>query len=85
MTLPRRWQERFHWVGWGGVQMNSHQHAAIEHTRIAWHYHQFEHCCYGQDCAEDRRLYSAYARTINGDLAKPSPQPPARGTPVPDK
>jgi hypothetical protein len=49
--------------------MNDHQHAAIERTRIAWHYHQFEHECYGHVCAEDRRLYRAYQRAISGDLA----------------
>ena len=59
--------------------MNDHQHAAIEHVRIAWHDHQFQHECYGQDCAEDRRLYCAYQRAINGDLAEPAPatRPPA--------
>jgi len=51
--------------------MNDHQHAAIEQARIAWHDHQFEHECYGQDCAEDRRLYRVYLRAINGDLAEP--------------
>jgi hypothetical protein len=54
--------------------MNGHQHAAIEQARIAWHYHQFDHDCYGRDCAEDRRLYCAYQRAISGDLAEPSPQ-----------
>ena len=34
--------------------MNDHQHAAIQQARIIWHGHQFEHDCYGQDCAEDR-------------------------------
>lgn len=63
--------------------MNSRQHAVIEQARMAWHYHQFEHDCYGRDCAEDRRLYHTYQCAISGDLAKPSPQPPARGTPVP--
>jgi hypothetical protein len=62
--------------------MNSRQHAAIERARIAWHYHQFEHDCYGRDCAEDRRLYRAYQCVISGDLAKPSPPPRAWGTPV---
>jgi hypothetical protein len=51
--------------------MNDHQHAAIEQARIAWHDHQFEHECYGRDCAEDRRLYRAYLREINGDRAEP--------------
>jgi hypothetical protein len=49
--------------------MNDHQRAAIERARIAWHYHQFEHECYGHECAEDRRLYRAYQRAISGDLA----------------
>ena len=44
--------------------MDDHQHAAIEQARIAWHDHQFEHDCYGRDCAEDRRLYGAYQRAI---------------------
>ena len=57
--------------------MNDHQHAAIEQARIAWHDHQFEHDCYGGDCAEDRRLYRAYQRAINGDLAEPGPATPA--------
>jgi len=53
--------------------MNSHQQAAIEQARIVWHYHQFEHGCYGQDCAEDRRLFRAYRYAISGDHGKPSP------------
>ena len=63
--------------------MNDHQHAAIEQARIAWHDHQFEHGCYGGDCAEDRRLYLAYQRAINGDLAGPGAanRPPAQGVP----
>jgi hypothetical protein len=52
------------------VQMDGHQRAAIEWARIAWHCHQFEHDCYGHDCAEDRRLYRAYRRAISGDLAE---------------
>jgi hypothetical protein len=63
--------------------MNDHQHAVIEQTRIAWHDHQFEHECYGQDCAEDRRLYRAYQQAINGGLAEPGGTrplpPPAQG------
>jgi hypothetical protein len=55
--------------------MNGHQHAAIEQARIAWHYHQFEHGCYGRDCAEDRRQYRAYQRAISGDLADDPPRP----------
>jgi len=51
--------------------VNDHQHAAIERARIAWHDHQFEHECYGQDCAEDRMLYRVYQRAIHGDLAEP--------------
>jgi hypothetical protein len=61
--------------------MNDHQHAAIEQARIAWHDHQFEHDCYGRDCAEDRSLYRAYRRAINGDL--PRPGPAARPPPAP--
>jgi hypothetical protein len=61
--------------------MNDHQHAAIEQARIAWHDHQFEHNCYGRDCAEDRSLYRAYRRAINGDL--PRPGPAARPPPAP--
>ena len=59
--------------------MNDHQHAAIEQARIAWHDHQFGHDCYGRDCAEDRSLYRAYRRAINGDLPRPGPaaRPPA--------
>src|SRR5215475_6932703 len=38
----------------GGGHMDDHQRSAIECTRIAWHDHQFEHGCYGRDCAEDR-------------------------------
>lgn len=57
--------------------MNDHQHAAIEQARIAWHAHQFEHDCYGRDCAEDRRLYRAYQHAINGDLPEPRPRDPA--------
>jgi hypothetical protein len=61
--------------------MNDHQHAAIERARIAWHDHQFEHDCYGQDCAEDRRLYRAYEHAIKGDPGEPGPatQPPRQG------
>ena len=62
--------------------MNDHQHAAVEQARIAWHDHQFEHECYGQDCAEDRRLYRAYQRAMSGDLAELGSQP---GRPVPDE
>jgi hypothetical protein len=61
--------------------MNDHQHAAIEQARIAWHDHQFEHDCYGRDCAEDRSLYRAYRRAINCDL--PRPGPAARPPPAP--
>ena len=56
--------------------MDDHQHAAIEQARIAWHDHQFEHDCYGRDCAEDRALYYAYQRAISGDpaeLGRPAP------------
>jgi hypothetical protein len=37
------------------------------------------HDCYGRDCAEDRSLYRAYRRAINGDLPRPGPaaRPPA--------
>ena len=51
--------------------MNDHQHAAIEQARIVWHEHQFEHDCYGQDCAEDRRLYRAYQGAISGEVPDP--------------
>ena len=58
--------------------MNGHQRAAIEQARIAWHYHQFEHGCYGQDCPQDSGLYRAYQRAISGDLADdPPPLTPA--------
>jgi hypothetical protein len=67
------------------VHVDDHQHAAIEQARIAWHGHQFEHDCYGGDCAEDRRLYSAYQRAINGDLAEPGPANPPAARPVPDE
>ena len=50
--------------------MNGRQPSAIERAPIAWHCHQFEHDCYGHDCAEDRRLYRAYQRAISGDLAE---------------
>jgi len=62
--------------------MNDHQHAVIEQARIAWHDHQFEHECYGQECVEDRRLYRAYQQAINGELAEPGHAtlpPPAQG------
>ena len=65
--------------------MDDHQHAAIEQARIAWHDHQFEHDCYGGDCAEDRRLYRAYQRAINGDLAEPGPAPPPSAGSDPDE
>jgi len=65
--------------------MNSHQHAAIERARIAWHSHQFEHACYGQDCTDDRRLYRVYECAMSGELAEPSPQAGRSGKPVPDK
>jgi hypothetical protein len=64
--------------------MNDHQHAAIEQARIVWHEHQFEHDCYGQDCAEDRRLYRAYQRAISGDGPDPGSAtrpPPAQAGP----
>jgi hypothetical protein len=65
--------------------MDDHQHAAIEQARIAWHDHQFEHDCYGRDCVEDRRLYSAYQRAISGDLAGPGPATPPSARPLPDE
>lgn len=65
--------------------MNDHQRAAIEQARIAWHDHQFEHECYGEDCAEDRKLYRAYQRAINGDLAGPGPATPPSVQPLPDE
>jgi hypothetical protein len=58
--------------------MNDHQHAAIEQARIVWHEHQFEHDCYGQDCAEDRRLYRAYQHAISGDEPEPGSVPTRR-------
>ena len=64
--------------------MNSHQRAVIEQARIAWHSHQFEHYCYGQDCTEDRRPYCAYQCAIGGELAEPSPQAGGSGRPVAD-
>jgi hypothetical protein len=64
--------------------MNSHQHAAIEQTRIAWHSHRFEHNCYGRDCTEDRKLYRAYQCAISGELAGPSPQTGRSWRPVPN-
>jgi hypothetical protein len=64
--------------------MNSHQQAAIEQARIAWHSHQFEHNCYGRDCTEDRKLYRAYQCAISGELAEPSPQARHSRRPVPN-
>jgi hypothetical protein len=58
--------------------MNSHQQAAIEQARIAWHSHQFGHNCYGRDCTEDHKLYRAYQCAISGELAEPSRKPGAR-------
>jgi hypothetical protein len=63
--------------------VNSHQQAAIERARIAWHSHQFEHSCYGRDCSEDRKLYRAYQCAIGGELAEPSPQAGRSRRPVP--
>ena len=65
--------------------MDDHQHAAIEQARIAWHDHQFEHDCYGRDCAEDRKLYGAYQRAISGDLSGPGPATPPSARPLPDE
>jgi hypothetical protein len=64
--------------------MNSHQRAAIEQARIAWHSHQFEHYCYGQDCTEDRRLYCAYQRAISGELCRTEPASRGLRRPGPD-
>jgi len=64
--------------------MNDHQHAEIEQARILWHDHQFEHDCYGQDCAEDRRLYRAYQHAISGAGPEPGSAtrpPPAQAGP----
>lgn len=61
--------------------MSDQQHAAVEWARIAWHEHQFEHGCYGKDCAQDRALYHAYQRAIHGDLAEPGEPPQAPGGP----
>ena len=82
LASPQRWQERVP-DGWGGGNMDDHQRSAIECARIAWHDHQFEHGCYGRDCAEDRTLYHAYQRAIRGDLAEPGeqPEPPDRSAP----
>ena len=63
--------------------MDEHQRSAIERARIAWHDHQFEHDCYGRDCAEDRTLYYAYQRAIRGDLVELDEQPPVPGRPAP--
>ena len=65
--------------------MDDHQRSAIERARIAWHQHQFEHDCYGRDCAEGRTLYGAYQRAIRSDMSGPGEQPPASGRPAPDK
>jgi hypothetical protein len=65
--------------------MDDQQRSAIEQARIAWHGHQFEHDCYGLDCAEDRTLYAAYQRAISGNQAEPAGQPQAPGGPDPDE
>jgi hypothetical protein len=65
--------------------MDDHQRSAIVRARIAWHQHQFEHDCYGRDCAEDRTLYGAYQRAIRSDMSEPGEQPPVSGRPAPDK
>jgi hypothetical protein len=67
-ALPRSWRQWYR-LRREVCEMNGHQRAAIEQARIAWHYHQFEHGCYGQDCAQDGGLYRAYQRAISGDLA----------------
>jgi hypothetical protein len=77
MALPRSWREWYRWR-WEVGKMNGHLRAAIEQARIAWHYHQFEHGCYGQDCPQDSGLYRAYQRAISGDLA----DDPSRFAPV---
>jgi hypothetical protein len=68
MALLRSWREWYR-LRWEVGKMNGYQRAAIEQARIAWHFHQFEHGCYGQDCAQDTGLYRAYQRAIDGDLA----------------
>jgi hypothetical protein len=73
MALPRSWREWYRLRGEVGG-MNGHQRAAIEQARIAWHYHQFELGCYGQDCAQDGGLYRTYQRAISGE---PAGDPPA--------
>jgi hypothetical protein len=70
--VPGWTRARYQWQ-WVGMYMNDHQHAGIEQARIAWHEHQFQHDCYGRDCAEDRRLYWAYKRAINSRFAGPGP------------
>jgi hypothetical protein len=77
MALPRSWREWYRWR-WEVGKMNGHLRAAIEQARISWHYHQFEHGCYGQDCPQDSGLYRAYQRAISGDLA----DDPSRFAPV---
>lgn len=37
---------------------------AGERERIAFHYHQFEHECYGQNCPESGRLYAAWQSAL---------------------
>lgn len=71
--------------GWGRGHMDEHQRSAIERARIAWHGHQFEHDCYGQDCAEDRALYHAYEQAIKGGLAEPGEQSQVPGRPAADE
>jgi hypothetical protein len=35
-----------------------------EHERIAFHFHQFEHECYGEHCAEAARLYAEWQSAL---------------------
>jgi len=65
--------------------MDEHQRSAIERARIAWHEHQFEHDCYGQDCAEDRALYYTYEQAIKGGPVEPGERSQMPGRAAPDK
>lgn len=40
-----------------------HEHPG-ERERIAFHFHQFDHECYGQHCPESDRLYAAWQAAL---------------------
>jgi hypothetical protein len=50
-------------AGRGRAHQDYHQLPG-ERERIAFHFHQFEHGCYGDHCPESGRLYTAWQAAL---------------------